>query len=97
MLLADTPAGSNADVLAWIVTSPAAAVPVNATVISVALTKDTVPSVRPVVPTPTVKSAATIPALKFVPVTVTIGVAAPFAMVLAVAITGAAAAVTVTT
>ena len=95
VLLTNTLVGSNADILAWMATSPAAAVPAKATVIFVALTKETVPRVRPVVPTPTVKSAAPMPALKFVPVTVTIGVAAPFAMVLVVVITGAAT-VTVT-
>ena len=95
VLLVDRLAGSNADGLAWMVTSPAAEVPVKATVISVALTKDTVSRVRPVVPTPTVKSAVVMPALKFVPVTVTDGAVAPLAMVLVVVITGAAS-VTVT-
>ena len=96
VLLADPLTGSNADILAWMVTSPTAAVPVNATVISIMLTKETESSIRPVVPNPTVKSDLPIPDLKFIPVTVTDGVDSPITIMgLVIAITGAAS-VTVT-
>ena len=65
---------------------PAAAVPVKGTVIAVELSRDTVPNVNPVVPTPTVRSEAAIPDLKSTPVIIIDGVAAPFAIVEVVAI-----------
>ena len=70
---------------------PAAAVPVNPRVSSVELTRVTVAKVKPVVPTPTVKSLVAIPVLKSTPVTVIDGLPAPAAIIelLAIVLAGA--------
>ena len=67
---------------------PAAAVPVKAKVIDVALFHVALEAVSPVVPTPIVKSESEVVVSKLLPVIVTDGLVAPFAIVLVVDIEG---------
>ncbi len=81
--------GAYAVVLAVMVSVPAAAVPLNAIVMEVALLKVTDEAVREVVPYAKVKSDVLVVVSKFDPLIVTVGFDAPFAMVSVVEILGA--------